>query len=178
MAPEVQPAPSTRPVRRSLDEDTDGGSLRRGLLIVVPLVAVAGAIVAVTMFGLRDKGIYAMPLDELMASRDKYAGRPVRAEGILVHGTLVKRDQPCEYRFDVERAGARVPVRYAQCIVPDTFRDVAGTDVQVTVEGKLEGDHFEATEVIAKCPSKYEMKERQQRGESMPHAAPGSTPQM
>lgn len=160
--------------RRSIDEDTDAGSLRRGLLIVVPLVAIAGAIVAVTMLGLRDNGIYAMPLDQLMASPGKYAGKPVRAEGNLVHGSLVKRDQPCEYRFEIEKAGAQVPVRFAQCVVPDTFRDVAGTEVQVTVEGKLEGNLFEATNVIAKCPSKYEMKERQERGEAMPHAAPGT----
>jgi cytochrome c-type biogenesis protein CcmE len=40
------------------------------------------------------------------------------------------------------------------------------------VQGKLTGDgYFLANKVIAKCPSKYEMKERQHRGEKMPHAA-------
>jgi len=29
---------------------------------------------------------------------------------------------------------------------------------------------FEATQVLAKCPSKYEMKDRASRGEQMPHA--------
>ena len=65
-----------------------------------------------------------------------------------------------------------MPVRFAQCVVPDTFRDVPGMDVGVTVEGTLLADNsFEATTVLAKCPSKYEMKERQGRGEQMPHAA-------
>jgi len=55
-------------------------------------------------------------------------------------------------------------------VVPDTFRDVAGVDVGVTVEGELTADNrFEATSVLAKCPSKYEMQERKQRGEEMPH---------
>jgi cytochrome c-type biogenesis protein CcmE len=175
--PSVVDVPAA-PRRRTIDDDDDdGGTFRRGLFVVVPLVALAGAVVAITMFGLRDNGIYAKPLDELVRDKATFVGKPVRAEGTLVHGTLVKRDQPCEYRFDVERAGARVPVRFAQCVVPDTFRDVAGTEVQVTVEGKLLADgHFEASNVLAKCPSKYEMKERQNRGEVMPHAAPA--PQM
>lgn len=146
-------------------------------MLVVPLVALAGAVVAVAMFGLRDNGIYAKPLDELVRDKATFEGKAVRAEGTLVHGSLVKRDSPCEYRFEIERAGVQVPVRFAQCVVPDTFRDVAGTEVAVTVEGKLHADgHFEASNVLAKCPSKYEMKERQSRGEAMPHAAP--TPEM
>jgi len=45
-------------------------------------------------------------------------------------------------------------------------------DVGVTVEGKLAagGGGFDATQVLAKCPSKYEMKERRDHGEQMPHA--------
>jgi cytochrome c-type biogenesis protein CcmE len=31
-----------------------------------------------------------------------------------------------------------------------------------------------ANKVIAKCPSKYEMQERQKNGEKMPHAMPAS----
>lgn len=43
----------------------------------------------------------------------------------------------------------------------------------VTVEGELQPDNsFEATTVLAKCPSKYEMKERQKNGEKAPHNAP------
>jgi cytochrome c-type biogenesis protein CcmE len=61
-------------------------------------------------------------------------------------------------------------VRYAQCIVPDTFKDVPGMDVGVTVEGKLAaGGGFEASQVMAKCPSKYEMKEMKEQGKEMPH---------
>src|SRR5208282_2444325 len=109
----------------------------------------------------------------------KFLGRPVRAEGNLVHGTLVKRDSPCEYRFTIAKNGAEMPVRFAQCIVPDTFRDMPGMDVGVTVEGELQADSsFEATKVLAKCPSKYEMKDRGAKGEAMPHAAVGPSDTM
>lgn len=147
---------------------------KRGILLVIPLVMAGGAVVALVLGGFKDKGIYAKPVDELVQEASKYAGKAVRAEGDLVHGSLVKRDSPCEYRFTIQRGEVQVPVRYAQCIVPDTFRDVAGMDVSVTVEGKLLADNsFEATSVLAKCPSKYEMRERQQNGEAMPHAVPG-----
>jgi cytochrome c-type biogenesis protein CcmE len=142
------------------------------LIIVIPLVMAAGAIAGLVLTGMKDNAIYSKPVDELVAQRARFAGRPVRAEGNLVHGTLVKRDTPCEYRFTISKNDIAVPVRFAQCIVPDTFRDVAGMDVGVTVEGELLADNtFEATSVLAKCPSKYEMKDRAARGERMPHAA-------
>lgn len=143
---------------------------RRGLMIVVPLVMAGAALVALVLNGMQDNGIYSRPVDELIRDKAKYKGRAVRAEGNLVHGTLVKRESPCEYRFTISKNGVDVPVRYPQCVVPDTFRDVPGMDVGVTVEGALLADNsFEATSVLAKCPSKYEMKERAQKGEAMPH---------
>jgi cytochrome c-type biogenesis protein CcmE len=73
----------------------------------------------------------------------------------------VRRDKPCEYRFRIERGGSELGVRYAQCVVPDTFRDVPDVEIAVTVEGKLaaSGD-LQATEIMAKCPSKYDLKKR------------------
>jgi cytochrome c-type biogenesis protein CcmE len=153
-------------------------SSQRGLLIVIPLVMGAAAIAGLVLTGMKDNAIYSKPVDELVAQKARFAGRPVRAEGNLVHGTLVKRESPCEYRFTISKNEVAVPVRFAQCIVPDTFRDVAGMDVGVTVEGELLADNtFEATSVLAKCPSKYEMKDRAAKGERMPHGAgalPGS----
>ena len=160
------------PRRRGGAAAHDPQATRRGLLIVIPLVVAAAAIVGVVLTGMKDNAIYSKPVDQLMAQRAKFAGRPVRAEGNLVHGSLMKRDTPCEYRFTLTKNGTEVPVRYAQCVVPDTFKDVPGMDVGVTVEGELLADNsFEATSVLAKCPSKYEMKERAGRGETMPHAA-------
>jgi cytochrome c-type biogenesis protein CcmE len=61
-----------------------------------------------------------------------------------------------------------MPVSFPQCVVPDTFRDTFG--IQVTVQGRLEDDGtFLANQVIPRCPSKYEMQERLDNGEAMPH---------
>jgi cytochrome c-type biogenesis protein CcmE len=161
------------PLRRRRGEEltSSEASTRKGLLIVIPLVMVGAAIVGLVFTGMEGKGIYSKSVDELVKNKATFAGRPVRAEGNLVHGTLKKREQPCEYRFTIEKNGVEVPVRFAQCVVPDTFRDVPDMDVTVTVEGELLPDNsFEATTVLAKCPSKYEMNERKKKGETMPHS--------
>jgi cytochrome c-type biogenesis protein CcmE len=148
-----------------------------GPALAVGLAMGAAAVATFVLTGMQDKAIYSKPVDELLAQKDKFAGRPVRAEGNLVHGSLVKRDQPCEFRFTIAKNGRELPVRYPQCVVPDTFRDVPGMDVGVTVEGELQSDQsFLASSVLAKCPSKYEMKERQKNGEQMPHSPLASTP--
>lgn len=161
------------PARRRRGEGEEEGEdgARKRLLLLIPLVMAAAAIVVLVLVGMQDKGVYSKPVDDLVAQKAKFLGKPVRAEGNLVHGTLVKRDTPCEYRFTIEKNGVQVPVRFAKCVVPDTFRDVPGMDVAVTVEGQLGGDNsFEASEVLAKCPSKYEMKQKAANGEKAPHA--------
>jgi cytochrome c-type biogenesis protein CcmE len=140
-----------------------------GLLIV--LLAMVGGIVVLVMMGFKDAAVYEKTVDQLKVEAAALGNRRVRVAGTLVHGTLEHRDQPCEYRFTIKGADSELPVRFPQCVIPDTFRDVPGMDVKVTVEGKLAagGGGFEATQVLAKCPSKYEMKERRDKGEQMPH---------
>jgi cytochrome c-type biogenesis protein CcmE len=139
-----------------------------GLLVV--LLVMAGGIVALVMTSFNNAAVYSKSVDQVASEGALLGGRRLRVEGKLVHGTLQRRDQPCEYRFTIKGAEVELPVRYAKCIVPDTFRDVPGMDIGVTVQGKLgQGGTFEASEVMAKCPSKYEMKEKKERGEQMPH---------
>ena len=111
-----------------------------------------------------DAVVYSYQVDELKAQAADLGDRQVRVQGMLVSGTLTRRDEPCEYRFMMQKAGVQgaepLKVQYAQCVVPDTFRDVKGVEVEVTAEGRLAEDgHLEASKIFAKCPSKYEMRE-------------------
>lgn len=155
-APETQPA--SPPRSRSTRADI-------GLLAVL-LVLVGAVVTFVIGPGFKNAAVYAMPIDMLVAENGhgELVGRKVRVEGELVPGTLEKRDQPCEYRFNVYGKDKKtiLPVRYAQCVIPDTFRDVPQGGVQVTVEGALTKDSgFEASLVMAKCASKYDPKTHQ-----------------
>lgn len=166
------PAPVRR--RRGATEiEEEPEAARKRLLLVVPLVMAAGAIVGLVFLLMKDKGVYSKQVDELITQKEQFIGKPVRAEGMLVHGSLQKRDAPCEYRFRIAAKGVEVPVRYAGCVVPDTFKDVAGMDLAVTVEGELRKDSsIEASQILAKCPSKYEMQQKAAAGEKAPHPSP------
>jgi cytochrome c-type biogenesis protein CcmE len=145
---------------------------KRNVGLLVGLLVVSAGIVGLVM-SFQEAAVYAKTVDQLVAEKAKMAGRAVRVEGDLVKGSLEHQEKPCEYRFRMTSpGGAEIPVRYANCVVPDTFRDVPGMDVKVTVEGKLaQNGQFEATQVMAKCPSKYEMKDKASRGEQAPHEA-------
>ena len=170
MSEEHSPEGVEVPKRRRNRENQAAIGAGKGVFLAVGLVMVAVGIVSVVLFTMKDKAIYSKPVDALILEKGKFLGRPVRVEGNLVHGSLVHHDKPCEYDFTIEKNGTQLPVKYAQCVVPDTFRDVPGMDVGVTVEGELQADNsFEATTVLAKCPSKYEMKNRQANGEKAPH---------
>lgn len=142
---------------------------KRNLGLLVALLAIGAGIVGLVM-SFQEAAVYAKSVDQLLAEQSKLAGRPVRVEGDLVKGSLVHQEKPCEYRFKIASNGREIPVRYGQCVVPDTFRDMPGMDVKVTVEGKLQASgEFEATQIMAKCPSKYDMREQAKRGEQAPH---------
>jgi cytochrome c-type biogenesis protein CcmE len=139
----------------------------KNLGLLFTLLAMVGAIVALFLGVFQPAAVYATAVDKLVNEPGAYTGRKVRVEGELVPGTLVKRDSPCEYRFSVHKDSARLPVRYAQCVIPDGFRDVPQGGVQVTVEGALtKGGDFEATLVMAKCSSKYDPAKHEMAGDS------------
>jgi len=166
-AAQAEPAPVAVPVAPAATPPKRKGSA--GFLVA--LLVMGGAIV--TLIFTTFEGTYSRKVEEVANERQKLAGRNVRVEGTLKRCTLVRRDEPCEYRFTMAGGGAELPVRYARCTVPDTFQDVPGMVVDVTAEGTLDSSgHLEASTIMAKCPSKYEMKERAKKGEQAPHLDP------
>jgi cytochrome c-type biogenesis protein CcmE len=116
--------------------------------------------------------VYSKYVDEVMTNPARYRASELRVEGMVQTGTVQNQSGSSDFRFRVERNGHSMPVHYVG-IVPDTFREGIG----VTVRGRLlaSGD-FEAREVVAKCPSKYEMRASQQQGIAMPGAHPTNVP--
>jgi cytochrome c-type biogenesis protein CcmE len=147
-----------RPVVADAEEHKRSWGLLAGLLLL------GGGVLAFVFNSGEDSVVYSYSVDQLKTQAADLGERQVRVQGILVPSTLVKRDDPCEHRFMMQTAGVKgsepLKVVYAQCVVPDTFREVAGVEVEVTAEGRMSEDgHLEASKIFAKCPSKYEMRE-------------------
>lgn len=112
--------------------------------------------------------VYSKMVNEVTADPGAYAGRELRVEGELRQGSIRFREDPCEWRFVLYEGDSEMPVRFPQCVVPDTFRD--GMGISVVVQGQIQSDGtFVANQVVPRCPSKYEMRRRQQNGEEVPH---------
>ncbi len=133
---------------------------KRGWLTVGLLVAAAGAIAALVLTNFKDSTVYAKGIDQVVAEKGKWAGRNLRVEGTMVRGSLKFQEKPCLWEFDATRNGTTMHIRYPGCIKPDNLADRPEMpDVGVTVEGKLASNgEFNATNVLTKCPSKYDMK--------------------
>lgn len=159
-------------VSASTEEAADGNG-RRNLGVLLALLAVGGGILSFVLGQDADQLTYAKDVASVVGKQAELGSRNLKVQGVLVPGSLVKREEPCEFRFKIRQKdaadGAVMDVRFAQCIVPDTFRDVPGIDVEATVTGQLGADHFQASSIEAKCPSKYEMEQRQLAGEQKPH---------
>jgi|SRR5688572_11401316 len=158
----ARPGAAKRDVVRPVVADAEEQKRSWGLL--AGLMALGGGVLFFVFNSGQDAVVYSYQVDELKAQAADLGERQVRVQGMLVSGTLERRDEPCEYRFMMQKAGVHgaepLKVQYAQCVVPDTFRDVKGVEVEVTAEGRLAEDgHLEASKIFAKCPSKYEMKE-------------------
>jgi cytochrome c-type biogenesis protein CcmE len=153
-----------------------GKGLSPVVKVAVVFVVLGGAL-SLLMFGsgASDALVYSKLVHEVLTKPDEFRGRELRVEGDLKQGSIQFREAPCEYRFVLGKEGKEMPIRFPQCIVPDTFKD--GVGLQVSVQGKLTDEgYFLANKVIAKCPSKYEMQEREKKGEKMPHAAVPTMP--
>jgi cytochrome c-type biogenesis protein CcmE len=144
---------------------------QRHLGLLLGLVFMGSAILFVVFSGFKQAAVYSKGVDELIRDKTRFESRAVRVVGTLVAGTLARRSDPCEYRFKMQKNDVVMTVLYPQCVVPDTFRDVPGVKVEVTAEGKLMPDgSFRAHQIMAKCPSKYDMRGKSGQGQAMPHS--------
>lgn len=121
----------------------------------------AGIIVATVGFlivsGVKETGVYFLTTSELAARTQADPGFHdvgLKVGAKVVPGSIRRDDEARRVDFTVTDGQQDYPVTYVG-IVPDTFTDA--NDIEVILEGKLGRDGiFVATEVLAKCGSRYE----------------------
>ena len=127
----------------------------RKFLFVAALIV--GSVALLMFQGVKETGVYFLTPTELAskASADPtFHNVGVKMGARVVPGS-VRRDPATQtVDFQVTDGTQVYPVTY-RGLVPDTFTDA--NDIEVVVEGRLGTDGvFRATDVLAKCGSRYE----------------------
>jgi cytochrome c-type biogenesis protein CcmE len=127
---------------------------RKFLLGAATIVASVGFLIAE---GVKETGVYFLTPSELAA---KTAADPtfydvgLKMGAKVVPGSVRRAPDNRQIDFEVSDGTKTYPVTY-RGLVPDTFSDA--NDIEVIVEGRLGRDGvFRATEVLAKCGSRYD----------------------
>ena len=117
-------------------------------LAAVALIAATGPV----GYAMRD-GINFFRSPSQVVEAPPAAGETFRIGGLVVEGSII-RGEGTEVSFAVTDTNATVPVRYTG-ILPDLFAEGQG----MVALGRMDGDTFVATEVLAKHDETYMPKE-------------------
>jgi cytochrome c-type biogenesis protein CcmE len=131
--------------------------MKAGTKFLVGAAVIVAAVGFLIAEGVKETGVYFQTPTEHAA---KTAADPtfynvgLKMGAKVVPGSIRRDRASREIDFRVSDGRHEYPVRY-NGLVPDTFTDA--NDIEVVVEGRLGHDGvFHATDVLAKCGSRYE----------------------
>lgn len=119
--------------------------------------AIVLAIFALIYQGVSQTGVYFLSPSELLTRTEtdpSFHDVGLKVGAKVVPGTIQRDPSSQRIAFQVSDGQRGFPVQY-EGLVPDTFTDA--NDIEVIMSGRLGRDGvFHATEVLAKCGSRYE----------------------
>lgn len=123
------------------------------------VVAIVGVLVWLAVGGISESKTYYKTIAELSAMGPRAMGQRIRVGGDVVPGTIVRTGT--EVRFTLKQDARQLNVVYTGVDpLPDTFKDGA----QALADGRLGEDGcFRASQIQAKCASKYMAKPPQNK---------------
>lgn len=131
---------------------TKAGSRTGTWKFIIGGVLILGAILFATVMSFQSNTVYYMTLQEFNAQKAKYAGQVVRINGPLDQSSIQIDQKNLILNFNLKDGNIIQPVVY-RGVVPDTMT----TGESVVAEGKLDAQGvFQASNILVKCPSKYE----------------------
>jgi cytochrome c-type biogenesis protein CcmE len=132
--------------------------MKAGHKFMLGAAVIVGSVAALIAQGVKETGVYFLTPAELSA---KTVADPTFVENVgfkvgakVVPGSVRRDPNARTIDFKVSDGIKTYPVTY-HGLVPDTFTDA--NDIEVVVEGRLGRDGvIQATDVLAKCGSRYE----------------------
>jgi cytochrome c-type biogenesis protein CcmE len=135
------------------------GKIKLRFVVVIGVVIAAMAFLAISSF--QENSMYYMTVPELKAQAQAegvaFFDKMVRVSGPLHKESIDWNAKTLTLKFHIDEAGDMFPVVFVGP-VPDTMEN----GETVVVEGKYGRDGvFNATNILVKCPSKYEPEDGQ-----------------
>ncbi|HEX3926769.1 MAG TPA: cytochrome c maturation protein CcmE [Gemmatimonadales bacterium] len=131
--------------------------MKPGLKFAIGASIIVGAVGVMIYEGISQTGTYFLTPTQLIAhtrADPSFYDIGLKVSAKVVPGSIHRDPAAERVDFRVSDGVTSFPVTYVG-LVPDTFTDA--NDIDVVVPGKLGRDGvFHATEVIAKCGSRYE----------------------
>jgi cytochrome c-type biogenesis protein CcmE len=131
--------------------------MKAGHKFLVGAGIIVASVVLLIAQGVKATGVYFLTPSELAAKTTAdptFYDVGLKVSAKVVPGSIRRDDKNRQVDFQVSDGVQSYPVTY-RGLVPDTFTDA--NDIEVIVEGRLGRDGvFHATEVLAKCGSRYE----------------------
>lgn len=122
-----------------------------GVKFSISAAVVAVAIGYLAFLGAAQSWQYYLSVDEVIADEVPLRGHRLRVSGRVAGGSLWIRNDRRQATFDL--AGNEGALHVAcECSLPDNVAE----DMDVVVEGQLQGRDFRANKLITRCASKYE----------------------
>jgi len=103
--------------------------------------------------GMKDSSVYFLTVEEFFTQIDQMQGKGTRVNGDIVPGSINWDAPNLLLTFQLTDGKNVLNVRH-NGVAPDTFIE----GLAVVVEGTYENGTFNATQIMTKCPSKYEAK--------------------
>ncbi|MBN2529722.1 MAG: cytochrome c maturation protein CcmE [Deltaproteobacteria bacterium] len=128
-------------------------SRKKTIKTIITILVIVGAIAWLAASSFEESMIYYKTVEETLAERSEFEKTPVRVNGLLVPKSILQKPGTDQFRFQLEKNDVVLEIEYAG-ILPDTMRE----GKELVVEGTLipGKNTLNATEILTKCPSKYE----------------------
>ena len=109
------------------------------------------AIVALSLQELQKMTVFFYTPTEVLASPAEFNDKTIRIGALVQRGSVDWNAQAIKLSFNITEDGKNsIPVYY-KGIKPDLFREGQG----VVVEGKMDGQHFKASQLLVKHSEEY-----------------------
>jgi cytochrome c-type biogenesis protein CcmE len=131
--------------------------VKAGTKFLIGAAVIVAGITGLIVTGVKETGVYFLTPTELLSrtqSDPTFHDVGLKVGAKVVPGSVRRDPASRTIDFRVSDGTSEFPVTYSG-LVPDTFTDAS--NIEVIVEGKYGRDGvFHATEVLAKCGSRYE----------------------